>query len=78
MNAASIVTDASPPVCDAEYVSSNWSATTPREAHVPTADRGSVGIHPFSRPSWYDHNGDCTVFVVLELPIWSESDMSMS
>ena len=28
---------------------------------VPTAVRGSVGIQPFSRPSWDDQWGDMTV-----------------
>jgi hypothetical protein len=36
----------------------------------PTAERGSVGIQPFCRPSWYDHEGDSTLPVTDELPIF--------
>ena len=36
----------------------------------PTAWRGSFGIHPLSRPSWYDQAGDSTVPVTDELPIF--------
>lgn len=38
--------------------------------HVPMAARGSVGIHPFSSPSWYDQAGDSTVPDTLEFPIF--------
>lgn len=38
--------------------------------HVPMASRGSVGIHPFSRPSLYDQAGDSTLPDMLELPIF--------
>lgn len=37
---------------------------------TPTASRGSVGIQPFSRPSWYDHAGVSTLPLTLELPIF--------
>ena len=40
----------------------------PIAAHFPTAVRGSVGIQPPCRPSWYDHSGASTVPAV-ELPI---------
>ena len=36
--------------------------------HCPTASRGSVGIHPCSRPSEYDQLGDSTRPLVDELP----------
>lgn len=67
--AASIVPAPEPPVCQAEYVLSKAALLTPREAHIPEAERGSEGIKPFSRPSWYDQRGACTVFVVDEFPI---------
>lgn len=37
---------------------------------APEAVRGSLGIQPFSRPSWYDHAGDSTLPVTDELPIF--------
>ena len=59
--AASIVPAPEPPVCHAEYVPSNVEAETPREEHIPEAERGSEGMKPFSRPSWYDQSGASTV-----------------
>jgi hypothetical protein len=56
-----------PPVCHGRYVPSNGLEPAPREAHLPTAVRGSFGIQPFSSPSLYDHNGAST-FPAAEFP----------
>lgn len=37
---------------------------------VPSASRGSSGIQPFSRPSWYDQAGVSTTPLSEELPIF--------
>ena len=46
-----IVPAPAPPVCQAENVPSNCVPVTLSEAHMPVAERGSVGMKPFSRPS---------------------------
>jgi hypothetical protein len=38
--------------------------------HAPTALRGSVGIHPCCKPSWYDQAGASTFPLTEELPIF--------
>lgn len=48
------------PVCQGANVPEKSDNVALREAHMPTAVRGSLGIHPCSRPSWYDHSGDST------------------
>lgn len=40
-----------PPVCHGWYAPSKMGPETPSEAHLPTVSLGSVGIHPFWRPS---------------------------
>ena len=49
---AAIVPAPAPPVCHDWNWPSNCSPTTPSFAHMPEAFRGSVGIQPFSSPSW--------------------------
>jgi hypothetical protein len=38
--------------------------------HEPLAEEGSLGIQPFSKPSWYDQARDSTLPDMLELPIF--------
>jgi len=48
------------PVCHGWKFPSNGSEAVPTLAHIPKAVRGSLGIHPFSKPSLYDHRGVST------------------
>lgn len=66
---AAIVPAPGPPVCHAANELFHGTGLTPSAPHVPAASRGSVGIQPCSRPSWYDHSGDSTMLLVDELPI---------
>lgn len=53
LTSSEIVPAPAPPVCHAEAkVPGNWVPVTEREAHAPTAERGSEGIKEFSSPSW--------------------------
>jgi hypothetical protein len=40
------------PVCQGRKAPEKRLMGTEREAHLPSAVRGSVGIQPFARPSW--------------------------
>lgn len=40
-----------PPVCQGSKVPEKGFPWTPRDAQIPCASRGSVGMNPFSRPS---------------------------
>src|SRR5271170_4902068 len=55
-----------PPVCQALRGGVQGSAFP----QTPSAWRGSVGIHPCWRPSWYDQAGASTTPVTDELPIF--------
>lgn len=67
---AAMVPAPAPPVCHDVYCPSKGCCEAPRASHVPIAIRGSVGIHPFCSPSWYDQRGASTEFVVDELPTY--------
>lgn len=56
-----------PPVCHDLRGGVHDGFETPQN---PMASRGSVGIHPCCKPSWYDHAGASTLPDVLELPIF--------
>lgn len=56
------------PVCQGKYAEKD-PAGAEREAHFPTATRGSVGIHPLRKPSWYDQRGDSMFPDVCDGPI---------
>jgi hypothetical protein len=49
---AAMVPAPAPPVCHDAYCPLKGCCETPRAAHVPSAVRGSAGIHPFCSPSW--------------------------
>ena len=55
-----------PPVCHADSGGSNGALFS----HDPSDVRGSVGIQPSWRPSWYDHAGDSGRPETVELPIF--------
>lgn len=67
---AAIVPAPAPPVCHDSYSPSKGELCESSDAHVPLAVRGSAGIHPFSRPSWYDQRGASTLLLVDEFPIF--------
>lgn len=69
--AAGVISPApAPPVCHAGYAPSKGSLNcTPSVPQMPTASRGSVGIQPLRRPSWYDHMGAEGIPVAEEFPI---------
>ena len=48
------------PVCHGANVPEKSDIVALREEHMPKAVLGSLGIHPCSRPSWYDHSGAST------------------
>lgn len=52
------IEDVAPPVAQGAYVPLKGVGVSPRAAHFPDAVRGSLGIHPSRRPSWYDQDGE--------------------
>jgi len=56
---AAMIPAPAPPVIQE---SKDWGNVGPAPGpHFPRTDRGSVGIQPSRRPSWYDHKGDSTI-----------------
>lgn len=68
VTAGPILPAPAPPVCVGWNVPSKEGPAAPTAAQTPVALRGSFGIQPFSRPSWYDQSGASTMPAV-ELPI---------
>jgi len=48
------------PTCQGWYRPFHELSTIPIREQKPMAVRGSLGIHPLRRPSWYDHAGIST------------------
>lgn len=66
LNVAGIWSAPAPPVCQ-DLRGPAKGLVLP---HVPTALRGSLGIQPSCKPSWYDQAGASTLPVTDELPIF--------